>query len=227
MDTELNVAYTDGAVSVNGVAGWGVWWPGPPALRLFGTVNTRDVTVAELWAVLMAVKRAPAGQALTVSTDAQSLPEVIRGAADRQDVQDLALKVREAAGRREVALAVVWASREEAGQRAAHDLAVSGRTRPLRVKPKVQVTVRPAEGGHLQVTVTRHSQRTTMSADLAWRPGEDAALHAALGILDNIRKVELRVGGTGGDDRVARQALRVLQSAAPGLTFMLSTVRAD
>lgn len=227
MDTELNVAHTDGAVTPDGEAGWGAWLPGPPTLQLFGTVNTRDVTVAELWAVLMAVKRAPAGQPLVVSTDAQSLPEVIRGAADRMDVQDLAVKIREAAERRGVTLMAVWASRETPGQRAAHDLAVLGRTRPARLKAKVHATVRPAEAGALQVTVTRRSQRTTMVADVIWDPGADSGLHAALSILDKVRDVELRVEGTGGDDRVARRALRSLQSASPHLKFMLSTVRAD
>lgn len=223
----MNVVYTDGAVSQDGAAGWGVWWPGPPTLRLFGTVNTRDVTVAELWAALMAVKRAPAGQALTLSTDAQSLPGVIGGAADRPDVQDLARKIHEVAERRHIVLTVVWASRETPGQQEAHDLAVSGRSRQPRLKPKVLVTVRPLEGKRLQVSVLRQSQRTSMTADIPWHPGEDAGLHAALALLDKIRDVELRVKGTGGDARVARRALRALQDAAPRLNFMLSTVRED
>ena len=189
-------AYTDGAVLGPGRAGWGMVVCGRIEEHASGTVDTADVMVAELWAVLHAVRAAPRGLPLTVHTDSQSLPQlVVQGAATRTDLSGIIRKIRQAAERRGVTLTCQWHSRETSEAGRAHALALAGRERGrLPGTDDARLWVERA-GGQVEVGAQLVTPRTTRRRLTKWEgPQSLEDVTEVLGLL-GARTVMLEVRG--------------------------------
>lgn len=203
----MTEAYTDGAVLGLGRAGWGMVVRGRIEEEASGRVDTSDVMVAELWAVLHAVRAAPRGLPLTVHTDSQSLPHlVVQGAATRTDLSGIVRKIWQAAERRGVTLTCQWHSREtlEAGR--AHALARAGRERGrLPSADDARLWVEEI-GDRVEVGAQLVTPRTTRRRLAFWEgPQSLDAVAEVMGLLST-RTVKLEVRGTAGKGVQAVQA---------------------
>ncbi|GHF40367.1 ribonuclease HI [Deinococcus metalli] len=174
----------------SGVGGWGLVLisPGQLPARFQGQLDSPDNNVAEVRAVLEAVRLAPPGEALTVHTDNEAViasvgrgrgPELLHGAAR---------EVTEAAAAREVALQVRYAPRTRRHMLVAHELANEARRGGGGSVPGVQADVliehRPG-WAEARVSLRRASERVTalVALDLESEvPPSAQALMAAVGL---------------------------------------------
>ncbi len=202
-------AYTDGAVLQDG-AGWGVLMPGLPERHFAGMLDSRDTVIAELWAVKMAVQQAPRGSALTVYTDSQSLPTLFARHAQpgaqwpRRDLKDLTAKILARTERCGISFSCAWASRDEPGQRAAHQLAAVGRVRGVAAtRWSAQLLGQQLELWH----DTRRAKRGWV-VRLDGSPEVDAAL---LATLDEMPSEPVPLAVTGASDALV-EAIRCMAS---------------
>lgn len=153
----MNHAYADGSQQGD-IGGWGVVLivPGQADTHLCGLAQVEDNGACELIAVLEAVRRAPAGQPLTIHTDATVVVQAIRRGTLHPHQNELGQEIRELAHARGIPLRVMLGPREGRRMRQAHQLATDAR---LGVPQSL-----PAERQHVRVRVR----------DLAW--GSEATL---------------------------------------------------
>lgn len=200
----MTEAYTDGAVVGPGRAGWGMMVCGRVEEQASGTVDTADVMVAELWAVLHAVRAAPRGLALTLHTDSHSLPQIVaQGSATRTDLADIARKIRQAAERRGMALTCQWHSRETPEAARAHALALAGRERGrLPGADDAQLWVASAGEG-VEVGARLTTPRTTRQRRTSWQGDESVEdMRRVLELLGK-RAVQLEIQDEGTESVMA------------------------
>lgn len=200
----MTEAYTDGAVVGQGRAGWGMVICGRVEEQASGTVDTADVMVAELWAVLHAVRAAPRGLPLTLHTDSHSLPQLVaQGSATRTDLTSIARKIRQAAERRGVALTCEWHSREMTEAARAHALALAGRERgrlPGADDARLWLAL---AGEGVEVSARLTTPRTTRQRRTFWQGDESLEdVGRVLGLLGE-RAVQLEIRGEGTEGAVA------------------------
>ncbi|AAF10036.1 MULTISPECIES: RNase H family protein [Deinococcus] len=134
-----------------GLGGWGLvlLTPGKLPARHQGQLDAPDNNAAELRAVLEAVRAAPAGEALTVHTDNQTVIACVARGRGPFLLSELTQEVQAEAGQRGVALRAVYAPRTRRHMLTAHDLANDARkgsTTPGQLLPHADVLIeqRPA-----------------------------------------------------------------------------------
>ena len=213
----MTEAYTDGAVVGQGRAGWGMVVCGRVEEQASGTVDTADVMVAELWAVLHAVRAAPRGLPLTVHTDSHSLPQLVaQGSATRTDLTSIARKIRQAAERRGVALTCQWHSRETPEAARAHDLALIGRERGRRPAADDARLWVALAGEGVEVGARLTTPRTTRQRRVSWQGAESLEdVGRVVGLLGE-RTVRLEIR-----DEVTGEAVAMVEVEAARLGVVL------
>ncbi|GGI79375.1 ribonuclease HI [Deinococcus wulumuqiensis] len=112
-----------------GIGGWGLvlLTPGQLPARHQGQLDAPDNNAAELRAVLEAVRAAPAGEALTVHTDNQTVIACVARGRGPFLLSELTQEVQKEAGERGVTLRAVYAPRTRRHMLTAHDLANGAR----------------------------------------------------------------------------------------------------
>lgn len=191
----MNQAYADGS-QAGEVGGWGVvlMVPGQPDQHLCGQVPVRDNGACELIAVLEAVRRAPAGQPLTVHTDATSVMQSVRRGSGHPDQNELGAQVRREAHARGIRLQLSLGPRDGRRMQEAHLLAAGARIGQPPMppeRPQVRVKVRPLRwGAEATMTFRRGGESRTARVPLPEREGVPPAVQALAAVVDLARDGE-------------------------------------
>ena len=127
----------------SGVGGWGLVLITPGALpaRFQGQLDSPDNNLAEVRAVLEAVRLAPPGEALTVHTDNEAVIASVGRGRGPDLLHEAAREVMDDAQERAVALRVVYAPRTRRHMLSAHELANGARRGVGGSLPGVQADV--------------------------------------------------------------------------------------
>ncbi|MFC4426619.1 ribonuclease HI [Deinococcus navajonensis] len=129
----MNQAYVDASwhelPDGSGVGGWGLVLLTPGALpaRFQGQLNVPDNNVAELRAVLEAVRLAPEDEPLSVHTDNQAVIAAVSRGRGPEMLHELAREVLDEAAGRRIALRVGYVPRTRRHMLTAHELANDAR----------------------------------------------------------------------------------------------------
>ncbi|WP_412028228.1 ribonuclease H [Deinococcus yunweiensis] len=192
----------------SGVGGWGLVLITPGALpaRFQGQLDSPDNNLAEVRAVLEAVRLAPPGEALTVHTDNEAVIASVGRGRGPDLLHEAAREVMDDAQERAVALRVVYAPRTRRHMLSAHELANGARRGVGGSLPGVQADVliehRPG-WTEARVSLRRAGERVTALVPLdptSEVPPSAQALLAAVGLAQP------------GEALVVRRASRVAQA---------------
>lgn len=174
----------------SGVGGWGLVLilPGELPARFQGQLDSADNNLAEVRAVLEAVRLAPLGEALTVHTDNEAVIASVGRGRGPELLHEAAREVMDETEERGVALWVVYAPRTRRHMLSAHDLANGARRGvggvPAGVQADVLIEHRPG-WAEARVSLRRASERVTalVALDpLSEVPPSAQALMAAVGL---------------------------------------------
>ncbi|WP_309573388.1 ribonuclease H [Deinococcus sp.] len=174
----------------SGVGGWGLVLitPGQLPARFQGQLDSADNNLAEVRAVLEAVRLAPPGEALTVHTDNEAVIASVGRGRGPELLHVAAREVMDEAEARDVALQVGYAPRTRRHMLTAHDLANGARRGvgglPVAIQADVLIEHRPG-WAEARVSLRRASERVTalVALDLESEvPPSAQALLAAVGL---------------------------------------------
>ena len=181
-------------------------FPGALPARYQGQLDSPDNNLAEVRAVLEAVRLAPPEEALTVHTDNEAVIAAVGRGRGPELLHGEAREVMEAAHERGVALRVGYAPRTRRHMLTAHELANEARRglggTPVGVQADVLIEHRPG-WAEARVSLRRAGERVTalVPLDLASEvPPSAQALMAAVGLAQP------------GESLVVRRASRVAQA---------------
>ena len=173
------------------MGGWGVVLlvPGHPDAFHQGQVRITDNGACELLAVLEAVRLAPAGQPLTVHTDATCAVQAVKRGTLHPEQSELGAQVRRVAHDRGIALKLSLGPRDARRMREAHQLASDARlgvpSQPLD-RPHVRVRVRRLAWG-ARVTLTFRRGGSTRHVDVPL-PAQEGVPPAVLALAELVRR---------------------------------------
>ena len=143
----MNHAYVDASWQEispeHGRGGWGLVLLGNAALplRVGGFMEASDNNAAEMRAVLEAVRRAPAGEALSLHSDNQAVLSALGKGGGPSSLWVMRQGVLELAQERSIALRAQYEARTRRHMRSAHDLANVARTTGLTVHPSPRTEI--------------------------------------------------------------------------------------